>query len=94
MTKVTVDVPDRALFALSDRAEAADMTVAEYLLRAGLEVAGITERRESTIGRLVVLGMTDAQIARRLNTTNAAIAQKRRQLGMPANHASGARGPA
>jgi DNA-binding NarL/FixJ family response regulator len=88
VTKVAVDVPDKVLFALTDQAEAAGMSVAEYLLHAGLATAGITEKRESTIGRLVGLGMSDAQIARRLNTTNAAVAWKRRQLGMPANHAS------
>jgi DNA-binding NarL/FixJ family response regulator len=85
--RIVVDVPERALFPLTDRAEASGMTVAEYLLRAGLAVAGITEKRETTLVKLHELGQTDAQIARYLNTTNAAVAQQRRRLGLPANHA-------
>ena len=85
--KITIDVPDRALFALTDRAEASDMTVAEYLLQSGLTIAGITKKREDTIVQLHSLGMTDKEMARYLNTTNASVAQRRRLLGLPANHA-------
>jgi DNA-binding NarL/FixJ family response regulator len=88
VTRVVVEVPDRYLFRLTDRAEASDMTVAEYLLRAGLTVAGISAKRETTLAKLHELGQTDAEIARYLNTTNAAVAQQRRRLGLPANRAS------
>jgi hypothetical protein len=83
------DVPDRALFARSDWAGAANMAVVEHLLHAGLEVAGVTDKRESTLERLLVLGMRDARVERWLSATITAIAQKRCQLGMPANQSIG-----
>ncbi|WIE55388.1 hypothetical protein [Curtobacterium sp. MCBD17_003] len=83
--RVVVEVPERVLFALTDRAEDADLTVAEYLLRAGLTIAGVTESRQSTVARLQSLGLSDAAIAQHLNTTTTAVASMRRQLHLPAN---------
>jgi hypothetical protein len=85
VTRVVVEVPDRTLFELSNRAEAAGLPLAEYLLRAGLAAAGISESRPSTVERLHSLGMSDAAMAHHLNTTPGAVAVIRRRLGLPAN---------
>lgn len=82
----TVDIPRRELFRLEDAAEQRGMTLPEFLLNAGRAVAGIGEPGPDSIETLTRLGMTDRDIARRLGLTNAAVAGRRRRLGIPANH--------
>ncbi|MBF4574697.1 hypothetical protein [Frondihabitans sp. VKM Ac-2883] len=84
-TRVVLDIPDKALFALSDAAEAAGMTVAEYAIRAGLAMAGFGHDRKGSIERLWELGLPDAEIGKRLNMTNKAVAEQRTRLQLPPN---------
>lgn len=82
-----ITVPASLLFKLEDMAERRGLTLSQYLVQAGLAVAGIasTSGERDSVRDLHTAGMSDKQIAARLGMTNTAVARRRYTLGLKAN---------
>lgn len=88
MTRVSVELDPTVFDRLALLASKHDLRVDQYLARLGGRL--VKRRVTSTDDALVVLwrtGAPDKVIAAELNMTNAAVADKRRQFGYPANRA-------
>lgn len=83
--RIVVEIPDKALFAISDAAEMAGQTVTEFLLSTGMRMAGIRGAALDSVQRLHALGFSDSEIGRRLDMTNRAVTEQRRRLNLPPN---------
>jgi hypothetical protein len=83
-----IKVPASVLFRLEDIAERRGMTLSQYLVQAGLAVAGVAKASAGgadSVRDLHAAGLADKQIAARLGMTNQAVARRRHVLGLKAN---------
>lgn len=82
-----IEVPASVLFKLEDMAERRNLTLSQFLVQAGMAVAGLAQAgsERDSIYALHEAGMTDKQIGQRLGMTNAAVARRRKTLGLAAN---------
>lgn len=93
--KVHLDVPDKIWAQLVDLAEARHVTVAVVVsaavadaLRPSSMARLEAEARRNHVIQLVKAGMTDRQIAERLNELKYYVSDTRRSAGLPANRQS------
>lgn len=92
--KFVVDIPEEAFWKVAARAEVFDMKVPEYAAELVVAAAGSRSIPDSDpLVRAWRLGETDRDIARRLNMTNLAVADRRRLYGLPANRKPRGRKP-
>jgi hypothetical protein len=84
--KFQVEIPDDAFWKVAEIAERFEMKVPEYAAEAVITAAaGKTLHETDPVVAAWRVGDTDAEIARRLDMTNAAVATRRRSYGLPAN---------
>lgn len=84
--KFQVEIPDDAFWKIATVAEKFEMKVHEYAAEVVITAAaGRTLHETDPVVAAWRAGDTDAEIARRLDMTNAAVATRRRSFGLPAN---------
>lgn len=82
--KIVVDLDPKDVWRIQQKAERLNLSPGA-VLRDELSQRRRGEELRSTVRELVVAGWCDADIAERIGTTNAAIAEVRRRLQLPAN---------
>lgn len=81
--RVTVDIPDREWWFLSEMAEKRGVTVSDLIRFAPSHVQGVTQ--DDLIFALNEAGLPDADIAARLGVLLRRVAERRRYMGLTAN---------
>jgi len=81
--KVTIDIPDREWWFLSEMAERRGVTVSDLIRFAPSHVQGVTQ--DDLIHALNEAGLPDADIAARLGILLRRVAERRRYMGLAAN---------
>lgn len=85
--RIPIDLDSQVFWKLAELAELRDMKVNEYMV----ELAEVASRRKlhvdsDPVVRLWRQGKTDRQICADLGMTRAAVGDRRRSFGLPANH--------
>jgi len=84
--KFQVEIPDEAFWKAAAKAEVFDMKVPEWTAELIINAAntGRLPQSDALVAHWAS-GATDAEIGRALDMTNAAVADRRRGYGLPAN---------